>query len=299
MNIRQINELCSGDQLVAYFEVTRQDGEALGPDDGLEAFFAGEEAVWTDNMDCFLLEPVSQAGDSALFKLTIGFQDMTKVREVPIVFYRPTEAELDDLPEKSEPLTLEILDTPMLAASPMIPLRSDLADVAGTLREVRLCSGSLEVIISHERFEDWCTRVCVPDGGESFCKAYYGSDWKSRGTRREPAYFSMEDELAIAQAFSSIWEDQVTEVLETVTVTMKDGSVLQISGDPVKNYKQYSDTAFDAYTYRYTLLPLVDPDEIASVEVLGQTFELNRIESARYPADTMHTPQASSPRGLR
>ena len=91
----------------------------------------------------------------------------------------------------------------------------------------------------------------------------------------------MEDELAIAQAFSSIWEDQVTEVLETVTVTMKDGSVLQISGDPVKSYKQYGDTSFDAYTYRYTLLPLVDLDEIASVEVMGQTLEMNLIESAR------------------
>ena len=281
MNIQQINELCSGDQLVAYFEVIRTDGEAINLDDGLEAFFAGDEAVWADNMDCFLLETVSQTDDNALLKLIIGFQDMTKVQEVPIYFYRPVDGGVDNISEKSDPLTLDILDTPMLTVEPMISLHSDTADADGTLREVRVCSGSLEVIISHERFEDWCTRVCVPDGGESFCKAYYGSDWKSRGTRREPAYFSMEDELAIAQAFSSIWEDQVTEVLETVTVTMKDGSVLQISGDPVKSYKQYGDTSFDAYTYRYTLLPLVDLDEIASVEVMGQTLEMNLIESAR------------------
>lgn len=281
MNIQQINELCSGDQIVAYFEVTPTDGKSLDMESGLEAFFDGDVAVWADNMECFLLETVSQSEDSALLKLTVGFQDMSKVQDVPIFFYRPTEAELDELSEQSAPMTLEILDTPMLAAEPMIALHSNKAEADGTLREVRVCSGSLEVIISHERFEDWCTRVCVPDGGAAFCKAYYGDDWTSEGVRKNPAYFSPEDEIAIAQAFSSIWEEQVAEVLETVTVTMKDGSVLQISGDPVKSYKQYGDTDFDACTYRYTLLPLVDLDEVASVEVMGQTLEMNLIESAR------------------
>ena len=280
MNIQQINELCSGDQLVAYFEVIPKESGTLNLEDGLEAYFAGDVTTWADNIECFLLETVSQSDDSALIKLTVGFQDMSLVDSFPICFYRPAEGGSDQITEYSDTMTLEIVDTPMLTTEPMIALHSDAADADGTLREVRVCSGSLEVIISHETFEDWCTRVCVPDGGEAFCKAYYGADWESRGEKAESAYFSAEDELAIAHAFSAIWEEQVSEVLETVKVTMKDGSILEISGEPVKTYKKYGDVSFDAYTYRYTLLPLVDLDDIASVEVMGQSFDLNLIESA-------------------
>ena len=278
LNIRLLSELCSGDELVAFFEVTPVETETFEPGKGLEVGIADQEELVGEVLEEYKLETVSASEDGRLLKLTVSFIDMSVLEQIDIQFFF-RERQLF-----SEIMTLEVLDTPVLAAELNMPVRNEAANADGYIQSIRICSGSLEVLVDYEMTEHWCDRECVPDGGERFCKAYYGEDWESQGVREEPALFSREDERAIFQGYDDSWRDTVRAKLESMKVIRKDGTKLQIEGEPFRRGRSVMERVMEGYdteVYRYTLLPLVDLEEIASVELMGEQIDMEWKDSAR------------------
>jgi hypothetical protein len=274
-SIQQLAQLCSGNQLVVYFEVTAPNGSDASQ--SIEVQYQDEDQ-WIYGIDQSLLEVVSQTDAEMLLKLTVSFEDMYAYEAVPIRFYDYSGEEI----LLSEELTIEITDTPVLFGTLDLPLKNELANADGELLSVQISSGSLEIFVGFERFETWCTRECVPDGGERFCKAYYGEDWVSTGVREEPAYFSKEDEIAIASAYKDTWNSILDEVMASVKITKTDGTVITASGEPyITGHLQETSEEDDVDTYRYNILPLIGLEDMESVEIMGQTVELELLSSAK------------------
>ena len=102
--------------------------------------------------------------------------------------------------------------------------------------------------------------------------------------RTEPALFSREDESTIFQGYGDSWRDTVRAKLENVKIIRKDGTELRIEGEPFQRNRSVIERVMEGYdteVYRYTLLPLVDLEEIASVELMGEQIDMERKDSAR------------------
>lgn len=288
LEIQQLSTLCSGNQLVAYFEVLPPEGETIDPEIVFEPQIMDEPA-WVDNINKLDLSVVSNAPQDILLKLTIDFEDLSTVQALPFRFYThpdgeyPTEWTDADIVYSQE-LHLTPVDTPVLAAKVNMPIENTAADSTGELLAVQICSGSLEIVVGHEYFENWCSRVCVPDSGKSFMEGYTGQPWTPGIPETEgeaTPFFTTEDERAIAQAFGKTWEDEIGSILDSVRITRTDGTALTAQGEPTVSYnKVYSENGVDAYTYRYTILPLISLNEIASVEIGGQKLELELTSGA-------------------
>ena len=274
LRIQQISRVCSGEELVAFFEVTPLEGDMLDLGTGLEVQVMDEVTLVTEGvLDACVQEYVSKSDTDALLKVQMTFLDMSRVGEVSLRFYHP---DAGGTSEFSESVSLDLTDTPMLEAKPEIPLRNETADADGMLQAIHIGCGSLELYVAYEITETWCTRTCVSDGGEAFCKAYYGPDWESKGVREEPAHFSREDEIAIFQAYGESWDAEVERAAATVVVTLKDGTTLELSGEPGQRSRSTMESVtagYDVAVYRYTILPLVELEDIVSVEILGQSVE--------------------------
>lgn len=288
LEIQQLSEFCSGNQMVAFFEVQPAEGAAIDSGIVFEPQILDEQR-WVNQINLVDLSVVSDGPDDILLKLTVEFVDSSAMEELPFRLYTHPKGEYgtdwtDDHIVYSEEMTLKLVDTPMLSANANIPLENTAADSTGELMAVQICSGSLEIIVGHEFFENWCNRVCVPDSGKRFMEAYMGATW-TPGTPESDGeatpYFTQEDELAIAEAFRETWNDTIASILGTVKITLKDGTTLSVQDEPTVSYNSvYSENGVDAYTYRYTILPLISLEDIASVEVDGQVLEMHMLSQA-------------------
>lgn len=282
MTITQISELCSGNQLVAYFEVTPAEGDTLDTDMQWQVQIQDEQ-LWADNINLSQVDMVSQSETDILLKYTVGFDDISTVQKVPLKFFvYPKNTEpTDETIVFSGQMELRPVETQILAAKTDIVMENKAADSTGKITSVRIDSGSIEIVVAEETFENWCNRVCVPDFGRSFMQQYTGSAWEPEVPEDDDAYFSAKDERKIADAFAETWANTISDAIGTVAITRKDGTVLYAEGEPVLSENiENGEEGYDSCTYRYTILPLVDIDEIESAKIMGQTLELQKTTSS-------------------
>ena len=284
MELRQFSELVSGAQVISYYEITPEQGSTLDSTCQWEAQILDEQ-IWVDVIEALKVEMVSQTPEDALLKVQILFTDASEVCTLPLRFYTHPQGDTwqDEDAVFSEKTELVPVEAPLLRAELNLPLENEKAGSTGTLKAVQVSNGNLEIIVRQEYFESWCSRVCVPDSGKTFMEAYTGAEWIP-GTPESDGdttpYFTVEDEQAIAKAFGDTWNQTLTPVLESIKITLKDGTVLQIQGEPVKYYSiAYSDpeARLDADVYNYTLLPLIELDQVDSITVMGQSVEFEMV----------------------
>ena len=283
MQIQQLSQLCSGNQLVAWFEVTPQEDCTL--DTTLQwQLHVQDESLWTDQINLSRLDVVSKTETEILLKYTVGFEDMHSVKRIPVklFYYDSGEEPSDSNISLSEIITLEITDTPVLSGNLNLDIENTAADSSGKISQIRICSGSLEIVMDYEHFETWCDRVCVPDHGVHFMERYTGENWRPEPVEDYLTYFSENDELTLAKAFRDTWEEVTDSVLDTVKITLKNGTVLSVQGDAVTDQPVINgDSQYHSCVYRYTLLPLISLEEVESVEVMGKTVEMSLLEAAK------------------
>lgn len=284
MEIRQVSELVSGAQVIAYYEITPEQGSTLDSTCQWEVQILDEQ-IWVDAIEGVKAEMVSQTPEDGLLKVQIRFTDASEVCTLPLRFF--THPQGDTWQEAdavfSDKTELVPVEAPVLKAELNLPLENETAGSTGNLAAIQVSNGNLEIIVQQEYFESWCSRVCVPDSGKAFMEAYTGEEWIP-GTPEfdgdTTPYFTVEDEQAIAKAFGDTWEKTLAPVLESMQITMKDGTVLQIQGEPVKYYSiAYSDpeARLDADVYNYTLLPLIELDQVDSIMVMGQSVNFEKV----------------------
>lgn len=90
--------------------------------------------------------------------------------------------------------------------------------------------------------------------------------------------------MQFSKAAAIAWRDTVRAKLESIKIIRKDGTELRIEGEPFRRNRSVVERLMEGYdtvVYRYTLLPLVDLEEIASVELMGEQINMEWKDSAR------------------
>lgn len=265
--VQLISEFCSGNQITAYFEVANAG-------DNYDWHLQHQDENVYDKAIISQLDCLGNRDGKLLLKFTAAFEDVSEIKEIPFKFYISPKGEevTDSNITFFDVMIIAPVNSYYLNAPADIKVTNSKAGSTAKIAAINVGSGSIEVILNRERFENWCTRECVPDRGVSFMEQNTGKAWNP--AKSDVTYFTAEDELAIAEVFSSTWAETITGEMATIKVTLKDGTVLTIDGEPVitENTTETLKGEHDSFTYRYTILPIINIDQVESIELMGQTL---------------------------
>lgn len=279
-----LSSFISGNRLVAYCSVTPVEN---GPDLNLEAPWDASLALLdpedpmstaaTSNIVSSDIVVKSQSPEEIILELTLIGEQLTPGKAITIQLVQSDPAQEGQVlryPAIAFPLT----ESTSLHAAPNLDVHNDLADSDGVISDIAVSAGNIELTLNCEYTEIWCDRVCVPDRGKTFMEKYTGESW-TPGTPesigKTTPHFSDEDERAIFDAYSESWDRTASEILSTVKLHMKDGTVLTLGDTQEQNYSfTASLESHDAEVYRWVLNPVLDTSQVSKIEILGNTYPL-------------------------
>lgn len=276
-----LSSFVSGNRVIAYFSVNTMGENKAAEDAPWTAVFpcdAPDDKAAREFYEAFLPAEVtvkSQSENETVLQMVATSEQLETGRNLNVMLVHGNLDTENPVVDEYETIAVPLTESPVLHTTEQLTVHNDQADADGTITDIAVSAGNIEVTVNHEYVEAWCTRVCVPDRGKTFMEQYTGKEWNP-GTPEDGTYFTSEDELAIFEAYSDTWDQTVKKLVGDMKVHMKDGSVVQLETPQEQNYSNAaSTTGNDAYVYRWEMNPVLELDQVESIEIGGTVYALN------------------------
>ena len=276
-----LSSFVSGNRVIAYFSVNTTEQTKVAADEPWTAAFScddPDDASEREFYEAFLPAEVtvkSRSEEETVLQMVATSEQLETGRNLNVTLVHGNMDTENPVVDEYETIAVPLTESPTFHTTEQLPIHNEQADADGTVTDIAVSAGNIEVTVNHEYAEAWCTRVCVPDRGETFMEQYTGKAWNP-GTPENGTYFTPEDERAIFEAYSDTWDQTVKNLVGDMKVHMKDGSVVQLETPQEQNYSDAaSTTGNDAYVYRWELNPVLELDQVESIEIGGTVYALN------------------------
>lgn len=279
--VKLLSSFVSGNRMVAYLSVNPMKDSQVAADEPWSAEFICDNPENTSEREfyeSFLPAEAtvkSQSEDEIVLQVTAVSEQLEPGQSLNITLVHGNLDTEDPVVDEYETIAVPLTESPSLHTNEQMTIHNDLADADGTVTDVAVSAGTIEVTVNHEYAEQWCTRVCVPDRGKTFMEQYTGKEWNP-GTPEDGVYFTQEDERAIFTAYDDTWDQTVRSLVGNVKVHMKDGSVIQLETPQAQNYSRTASTkGNDAYVYSWVMNPVLELEQVESIEIAGTVYALS------------------------
>lgn len=276
-----LSSFVSGNRVIAYFSIDTAEQTKAAADEPWTAVFScddPDDKSEREFYEAFLPAEVtvkSRSEEETVLQMVATSEQLETGRNLNVTLVHGNMDTENPTVDEYETIAIPLTESPALHTTEQLQVHNDQADADGTVTDIAVSAGNIEVTVNHEYAEAWCTRVCVPDRGKTFMEQYTGKEWNP-GTPENGAYFTAEDERAIFEAYSDTWDQTVKSLVGNMKVHMKDGSVVQLETPQEQNYSNAaSTTGNDAYVYRWEMNPVLELDQVESVEIAGTVYALN------------------------
>lgn len=272
-----LSSFVSGNRVIAFFSVNTTENDKVAAEEPWTAVFPcddPDDKAEREFYEAFLPAEVtvkSRSEDETVLQMVATSEQLETGRNLNVtLLHGNMDTENPELDEY-ETIAIPLTESPALHTTEQLQVHNDQADAEGTVTDIAVSAGNIEVTVNHEYAEQWCTRVCVPDRAKSFMEQYTGKEW-SPGTPEDSTYFTAEDERAIFEAYSDTWDQTVKNLVGGMKVHLKDGSTVQLETPQEQNYSYAaSTTGNDAYVYRWEMNPVLDLNQVEAIEI-GDTI---------------------------
>lgn len=276
-----LSSFVSGNRVIAYFSVNTTEQTMVAADEPWTAVFSCDDP---DNKserefyEAFLPAEVtvkSRSEEETVLQMVATSEQLETGRNLNVTLVHGNMGAENPAVDEYETIAVPLTESPVLHTNEQLTVHNDLADADGTVTDIAVSVGNIEVTVNHEYAEEWCTRACVPDRGKTFMEQYTGEEWNP-GTPEDGAYFTAEDEIAIFSAYADTWDQTVKKLVGDMKVHLKDGSVIALETPQEQNYSYVASTAGnDAQVYRWEMNPVLELDQIESIEIGGTIYPLS------------------------
>lgn len=276
-----LSSFVSGNRVVAYLSVNPVKNSQVAAEEPWSAEFIcddPENASEREFYESFLPAEAtvkSQSEDEIVLQVIAVSEQLEPGQDLNITLIHGNRDTEDPVVDEYETIAVPLTESPALHANEQLTVHNDLADADGTVTDIAVSAGYIEVTVNEEYAEQWCTRACVPDRGKTFMEQYTGEEWNP-GTPEDGAYFTAEDEIAIFSAYADTWDQTVKNLVGDMKVHLKDGSVIALETPQEQNYSYVANTTEnDAQVYRWEMNPVLELDQIESIEIGGTIYPLS------------------------
>ena len=276
-----LSSFVSGNRVVAYLSAAPIKSSQVAADEPWTAEFVcddPEDASEREFYESFLPAEAtvkSQSDDEIVLQVTAVSEQLESGQDLNITLIHGNLDTEDPVVDEYETIAVPLTESPVLHTDEELTVHNDLADADGTVTDIAVSAGNIEVTVNQEYAEQWCSRVCVPDRGKTFMEQYTGEEWNP-GTPENGAYFTSEDERAIFAAYDDTWDQTVKNLVGDMKVHLKDGSVIQLETPQEQNYSGTASTkGNDAQVYRWEMNPVLELDQVESIEIDGTIYPLS------------------------
>lgn len=276
-----LSSFVSGNRVVAYLSVEPIKDSRVAADEPWTAVFHcddPEDALEREFYESFLPAEVtvkSQSEDEIVLQVTAVSEQLEPGQDLNIMLTHGNRDTENPVVDEYETIAVPLTESPALHANEQLTVYNDLADADGTVTDIAVSAGYIEVTVNEEYAEQWCNRVCVPDRGKTFMEQYTGEEWNP-GTPEDGAYFTSEDERAIFAAYDDTWDQTVKSLVENVKVHMKDGSIVELETPQEQHYSYTASIkGNDAQVYGWEMNPVLELDQVESIEIGGTIYPLS------------------------
>ena len=276
-----LSSFVSGNRVVAYLSVEPIKDSRVAADepwtaelicDNPENTAELEFYGWFQNAEATVK---SQSEDEIVIQVTTVSEQLETGRELNIALVHGNLDTENPVVDEYETIAVPLTESPALHANEQLTVHNDLADADGTVTDIAVSAGYIEVTVNEESAEQWCSRVCVLDQGKTFMEQYAGEEWNP-GTPEDGAYFTQEDERAIFAAYDDTWDQTVKSLVENVKVHMKDGSIVELETPQEQHYSYTASIkGNDAQVYGWEMNPVLELDQVESIEIAGTVYALS------------------------
>ena len=279
--VRLLSSFVSGNRVVAYLSVEPIKDSRVAADEPWAAEIICDDPENTAEFEfwgSFLPAETtvkSQSEDEIVLQVTAVSEQLETGKVLNIMLVHGNRDTENPVVDEYETIAVPLTESPALHANEQLTVHNDLADADGTVTDIAVSAGYIEVTVNQEYAEQWCSRVCVPDRGKTFMEQYTGKEWNP-GTPEDGAYFTQEDERAIFAAYADTWDQTVKSLVENVKVHMKDGSVVELETPQEQHYSYAASIkGNDAQVYCWEMNPVLELDQVEAVEIGGTTYSLS------------------------
>lgn len=279
--VKLLSSFVSGNRVVAYLSVEPIKDSRVAADEPWAAEIicdAPENTAEFEFWGSFLPAETtvkSQSEDEIVLQVTAVSEQLETGKDLNIMLVHGNRDTENPVVDEYETIAVPLTESPALHANEQLTVHNDLADADGTVTDIAVSAGYIEVTVNQEYAEQWCSRVCVPDRGKSFMEQYTGKEWNP-GTPEDGAYFTQEDERAIFAAYDDTWDQVVKSLVENVKVHMKDGSVVELETPQEQHYSYAASIkGNDAQVYGWEMNPVLELDQVESIEIAGTVYALS------------------------
>ena len=276
-----LSSFVSGTRVVAYLSVEPIKDSQVAADEPWSAELACDDPENTaerEFYESFLPAEAtvkSQSEDEIVLQVTAVSEQLESGQNLNITLIHGNRDTENPVVDEYETIAVPLTESPALHTNEQLTVHNDLADADGTVTDIAVSAGNIEVTVNQEYAEQWCSRVCVPDRGKTFMEQYTGEAWNP-GTPEDDAYFTPEDERTIFAAYDDTWDQTVKNLVGDMKVHLKDGSVIALETPQEQNYSYVaSTTGNDAQVYRWEMNPVLELDQIESIEIGGTIYPLS------------------------
>ena len=276
-----LSSFVSGNRVIAYLSAEPIKSSQVAADEPWTAEFICDDPENTSEREfyeSFLSAEAtvkSQSEDEIVLQVTAVSEQLEPGQSLNITLIHGNRDTENPVVDEYETVAVPLTESPVLHTNQELTVHNDLADADGTVTDIAVSAGNIEVTVNHEYAEQWCSRVCVPDRGKTFMEQYTGKEWNP-GTPEDGVYFTAEDERAIFAAYADTWDQTAKNLVGDMKVHMKDGSVIQLETPQEENYSGTASTkGNDAYVYRWEMNPVLELDQVESIEIAGTVYALS------------------------
>lgn len=276
-----LSSFVSGNRVVAYLAVEPIKDSRVAADEPWAAELICDDPENTAEFEFFgSFLPAettvkSQSEDEIVLQVTAVSEQLETGKDLNIMLVHGNRDTENPVVDEYETIAVPLTESPALHTNEQLTVHNDLADADGTVTDIAVSAGNIEVTVNQEYAEQWCSRVCVPDRGKTFMEQYTGKEWNP-GTPEDDTYFTPEDEQAIFAAYADTWDQTVKKLVGDMKVHMKDGSVVQLETPQEQNYSGMASTqGNDAQVYRWEMNPVLELDQVEAIEIGGTTYSLS------------------------
>ena len=276
-----LSSFVSGNRVVAYLSAAPIKSSQVAADEPWTAEFIcddPENASEREFYESFLPAEAtvkSQSEDEIVIQVTAVSEQLEPGQDLNITLIHGNLDTENPVVDEYETIAVPLTESPALHANEQLTVHNDLADADGTVTDIAVSAGYIEVTVNEESAEQWCSRVCVLDQGKTFMEQYAGEEWNP-GTPEDGAYFTQEDERAIFAAYDDTWDQTVKSLVENVKVHMKDGSIVELETPQEQHYSYTASIkGNDAQVYGWEMNPVLELDQVESIEIAGTVYALS------------------------
>lgn len=279
--VKLLSSFVSGNRVVAYLSAEPIKDSQVAADEPWSAEFICDNPENTSEREfyeSFLPAEAtvkSQSEDEIVLQVTAVSEQMEPGQELNVTLIHGNRDTENPVVDEYETIAVPLTESPALHANEQLTVHNDLADADGTVTDIAVSAGYIEVTVNQEYAERWCDRVCVPDRGKTFMEQYTGEAWNP-DTPEDGAYFTQEDERAIFAAYDDTWDQTVKSLVENVRVHMKDGSIVELETPQEQHYSYAASIkGNDAQVYGWEMNPVLELDQVESIEIAGTVYALS------------------------